>query len=500
MGQTNRASTPSMLLSPNSVLANALLRTIDILRPRVLTTRPSRIEFVVGTQINGAPHLGTNLVQTAAFLLARIARREFSIETEVRFGALDNAPYEVVLDPETHTAYQQTYYHALGKDRIAELIEGYYRAFFNSLAEATDTDYVVETYTDQQAAPGFRAEFLRTLERLEDIRWWMAPSHGVVHIRIPCPECGWAEKRADRTKLAHLDEDGATFTAVCLDHGPYQTHIDPADDLPYLDLATLYRNLVKDRTLGRQADTLHVMMKGGDWTFGCQLVDGALGALDTPASHMPIRIFTPQVLAPTGAKLSKSLLREQGKGELPTDFEPWMIDTTTWPGSVDNYADALVWLVGELLGDPKHFFRSFTVKELGRIMTSRPIALPVRAHDMGIYKRYFDLIASGRKTTEIRVNDSSREKIKVGSLIRFRCQGDEVLTRVTRIGRYANFDEMFAHEEVTSVNPLATREEQLDNIRQIYPPGREALGVVAIGIELVDPPRTFDEPQATLRP
>ncbi|MGH3906155.1 MAG: ASCH domain-containing protein [Pseudonocardiaceae bacterium] len=36
---------------------------------------------------------------------------------------------------------------------------------------------------------------------------------------------------------------------------------------------------------------------------------------------------------------------------------------------------------------------------------------------MGSYKRYFDLIASGRKTTEIRVNDSSRKKIKEGSLI-----------------------------------------------------------------------------------
>ncbi|MFB9302158.1 hypothetical protein [Kibdelosporangium philippinense] len=119
----SRNGKPSLLISPNSVLANALLRSIDILRPRVLATRPSRIEFVVGTQINGAPHLGTNLVQTAAFLLAKIARREFSIDTGVRFGALDNAPHEVVLDPETHTAYQQTYYHALGKDKISELID-----------------------------------------------------------------------------------------------------------------------------------------------------------------------------------------------------------------------------------------------------------------------------------------------------------------------------------------------------------------------------------------
>lgn len=152
--------------------------------------------------------------------------------------------------------------------------------------------------------------------------------------------------------------------------------------------------------------------------------------------------------------------------------------------------DALVWLVGELLTDPKHFFRAFTVKELGRVMSARPTILPTRAHEMGIYKRYFDLIAQGKKTTEIRVNDSSRKKIKEGSLIRFRCQGDEVLTRVTRVAHYATLDEMFAHESVASVNPLATREEQLANIRQIYPREREALGVVAIGIELIDPPRT----------
>jgi hypothetical protein len=102
-------------------------------------------------------------------------------------------------------------------------------------------------------------------------------------------------------------------------------------------------------------------------------------------------------LAPTGAKLSKSLLREQGKGALRADVEPWMLDTTAWPGSVDDHVDALVWMVGELLTDPKHFFRSFTVKELGRLMTVRPAESAVRAHEMGIYKRYFDLIAQGRR-------------------------------------------------------------------------------------------------------
>ncbi|CAM3622808.1 ASCH domain-containing protein [Nocardiopsis rhodophaea] len=483
------ATTP-LLVSPNSVLANALLRSVDLLRPRVHAIRPKRIAFVVGTQINGAPHLGTNLVQTTAFLLAKIARREFSVETSVKFGALDNAPYDVVLDPETHHAYQQTYYHSLGKSGVGALIDTYYRGFFDSLADATSTDYELESYTDQQAAPGFRAEFLRTLERLDEIRWWMAPSHGIVHTRLPCPECGWAEKRAERTRLIHLDEDGALFTAVCLDHGDYEVPVDPENDT-YLDLATLYRNLVKERALGRDSRTLYVMLKGGDWAFGCQLVDGALTVLGTPGSHMPLRIFTPQVLAHTGAKLSKSLLRERGEDALPADVEPWMLNTTAWDGNTDNYVDALIWLVAELLSGPKHFFRSFTVKELGRLMSNRPADLEARprAHEMGIYKRYFDLIKAGTKTTEIRVNDSSRARIRSGDLIRFRCRDEEVLTRVTRIARYADFDEMFDHEPVSSVNPTATREDQLRNIREIYPPEREALGVVAIGIELAETPQ-----------
>jgi ASC-1-like (ASCH) protein len=450
--------------------------------------RPRRIEFVVGTQINGAPHLGTNLVQATAFLLAKAARREFPVETSVRFGALDNAPYDVVLDPETHHAYQITYFHALGKAGVDELIDRYYRAFFDSLSEATATDYTLETYTDQQASPAFRAEFLRTLARMDEFRWWMAPSHGVVHVRVPCSACGWAEKRADRTRLIHLDDDGAAFAAVCLDHGPYEVDVDPENDA-YIDLATLYRNLVKERLLVRDGTTLRVMLKGGDWAFGSQLVDGALGVLDTPGARMPLRVFTPQVLAPTGAKLSKSLLRDRGDDSLPADVEPWMLDTTTWRGGTHDYVDALLWLVGELLTDPKHFFRSFTVKELGRLMHSRPadLAQRPRAHEMGIYKRYFDLIASGRKTTEIRVDDSSRKRLKTGDLLRFTCRDEEVLTRITRIARYADFEEMFEHEPVSSVNPTASKSDQLRNIREIYPPEREALGVVAIGIELVGP-------------
>ncbi|WP_424528881.1 hypothetical protein ACOZ38_04155 [Sphaerisporangium viridialbum] len=78
-----------------------------------------------------------------------------------------------------------------------------------------------------------------------------------------------------------------------------------------------------------------------------------------------------------------------------------MLDVTAWDGGVDSYVDALVWLVGKMLADPKHFYRSYITQEVDRIMTSRPaMTTGVRAREMNLYRRYFDLVAAGRKTIE----------------------------------------------------------------------------------------------------
>ncbi|ATY17242.1 hypothetical protein CU254_42410 (plasmid) [Amycolatopsis sp. AA4] len=47
---------------------------------------------------------------------------------------------------------------------------------------------------------------------------------------------------------------------------------------------------------------------------------------------------------------------------------------------------------------------------------------------------------------------------------------------------------MLDHQDISPVNRPATSTEQPASNRQTYSPEREALGVVATGIELVDPP------------
>ncbi|NVI86724.1 ASCH domain-containing protein [Actinomadura sp. BRA 177] len=106
---------------------------------------------------------------------------------------------------------------------------------------------------------------------------------------------------------------------------------------------------------------------------------------------------------------------------------------------------------------------------------------------MKLYRRYFDLVAAGRKTIEIRVQYPKLRKLEAGDHIRFICGRDDVLTQVKRVARYSSFEEMLDSEDPVNVNPDSPRDQQLANIRRIYGPEKEALGVLAIEISLVGP-------------
>lgn len=205
---------------------------------------------------------------------------------------------------------------------------------------------------------------------MEAARWWLAPSSGVPHLRVPCPRpgCGWAEKYAQRTHVQDSDADRATISAVCLHHGDYEIIISPEGE-GYLDLATLYRNMVKELAVTGLRSTLYVMVKGGDWVFGSQLVDGALQAVGLTCRQLPARLFCPQIVSDTGAKLSKSLIRE-GRANLPEGATPWMLDTRDWSGSAPEYVDRLLDMAEVVLSDPRHFFRSYSAGEVARMMTA----------------------------------------------------------------------------------------------------------------------------------
>ncbi|MGV9317571.1 ASCH domain-containing protein [Streptomyces sp. NPDC003660] len=110
-----------------------------------------------------------------------------------------------------------------------------------------------------------------------------------------------------------------------------------------------------------------------------------------------------------------------------------------------------------------------------------------RVHDLNLYRQYFDLVAAGTKTIEVRVKYPHLADLAAGDTICFRVKGtDETCdVQILRVTEYADFETMLDTEGPDKVNPAADRDQQLTNIRGIYPPEKEALGVLAVEIELM---------------
>ncbi|MER6521818.1 hypothetical protein ABT246_33805 [Streptomyces sp. NPDC001553] len=99
---------------------------------------------------------------------------------------------------------------------------------------------------------------------------------------------------------------------------------------------------------------------------GAQLVNGALQAVGLTNRQIP----APQIVTLTGAKLSKSLIRNN-QAEPLADEDAWMLDTRKWPGSVDTYAARLLDANTVLLSHPRHFFRDYSTEEFARLMDTK---------------------------------------------------------------------------------------------------------------------------------
>jgi ASC-1-like (ASCH) protein len=104
----------------------------------------------------------------------------------------------------------------------------------------------------------------------------------------------------------------------------------------------------------------------------------------------------------------------------------------------------------------------------------------MRTKTLWIKDEYLRLILAGHKTIEVRVGYSNITRLQVGDRLLLNDQHPFILRR---IDRYASFEELLAHEDAASIAPDVPPGQLLEELRTIYPSGKEALGVVALEIE-----------------
>lgn len=101
---------------------------------------------------------------------------------------------------------------------------------------------------------------------------------------------------------------------------------------------------------------------------------------------------------------------------------------------------------------------------------------------MRIQDRYLCQIASGEKTLEIRVAYSHIRAVQPGGTIRFISATDQLRCIVMATRNYADLDTMIQHEDAGRILPRLDADEALRQLREIYPPHKERLGIVVLEI------------------
>ncbi len=102
----------------------------------------------------------------------------------------------------------------------------------------------------------------------------------------------------------------------------------------------------------------------------------------------------------------------------------------------------------------------------------------MKNHSLRIRPQYLPWVLDGRKTIEVRVAYPHLATMAAGDTVTFNGQHTY---QVAQINRYPSFEALLDGEEPTRIAPeLSGRQSLLRVLREIYPPEKESLGVLAI--------------------
>lgn len=355
--------------SPLTVFDYHLTDPADIIRPFIQIRESERVLLHTGVQTNNVPHIGTYLTHAATFLLASRVKELFGLDAAINIQILDHTPLSNENSMSDNTVlYQQTTFHELGILGVRQLIDRDYFPFLERLSQETGVAYALTLYSEQQRSFSFRSCFLKTLPSAKTIGLLINPITGKLPIRIPCPTCEhMTGMYGEYCEPVKLDARGrhATFRCSCCRHGDYQVQIHCEEpSLVFLDLKTLYRNMIKEMTLSLPSDskTLHVIVKGGDWSYYCDPINWALASLGFSAMNTPVRLFTPQIVDMSGAKLSKS------RSSHERSYAQWVMNPARYMQEAPSFVHNVILLVRQFIKAPCHFYRSYTVQEVTKML------------------------------------------------------------------------------------------------------------------------------------
>lgn len=200
------------------------------------------------------------------------------------------------------------------------------------------------------------------------------------------------------------------------------------------------------------------MVKGGDRVFGSVLIDNALTAIGLVGAQLPTRPFCPQVVTDSGEKCRSRSSETARRRRCPQALHRGCSTPGCGPArcpSTPNgcstrptYCSPTCGSLPRALGRRNRLPDVPTDEERHDPMSNTRTA---RMHELNLYRRYFDLVAIGRKTIEVRVKYPHLADMTAGDTIRFRIKDtDETCdVRVLRVAEYPDFEALLDSEGPT---------------------------------------------------
>jgi protein-L-isoaspartate(D-aspartate) O-methyltransferase len=136
---------------------------------------------------------------------------------------------------------------------------------------------------------------------------------------------------------------------------------------------------------------------------------------------------------------------------------------------------------GVVILDKRHSIIQVTWPDTSAPGPGQVASTPV-VHQMRLRKEFMDLVADGKKVTEVRCNDSKRQRVRAGDTIVFTSGDEQISVDVLEVRRYADFAALYRFEDPADINPGATIDEQLQRIGEFYSEEQQRQGAVAIAI------------------
>jgi ASC-1-like (ASCH) protein len=254
----------------------------------------------------------------------------------------------------------------------------------------------------------------------------------------------WEESRKLLLEKSQMMVDGGGARWI----DSLRTGTSDMTELPHAERRDSWIYCARDRSGKYRAATPIIAKKGGS------LKVAPIAALDAGAFHALI-IDLPSLIAGKGRKAYMH--------HSPTDAEVTALQHSAWT------FEALI---------PSAYRDGDTTQQWGC-----PLGKDTLMRTLRIQPQYLRLINSGEKTLEIRVGYDHIKTIKPGTVLKLISNSDSVMCEVRDVRVYPDLKKMIENEEISDTLPGVAPQNALKQLRKIYPPTKEQLGIYVLQLQ-----------------